>query len=103
MVILQNISRKNDPGMCNETTRNSKNMSTILGQTLGKFSKQTSISGISNAGIANSNFRRGCWLLIFAVFGYFTLYGFQDVVHDYLEYPVTTSIHIEHRNQVIED
>ena len=83
--------------------KNSKNMANILGETIKKFSEQTNISGISNAGIANSNFRRGCWLLIFAVFGYFTLYGFQDVVYDYLEYPVTTSIYIEHRNQVIED
>ena len=89
--------------MSNEATKNFKNVSNILGQTLNRFSKQTSISGISNAGIASSNFRKACWFLVFAMFGYFTLYGFQDVVHDYLEYPVTTSIYIEHRNQVIED
>ena len=74
--------------------------STVLRQTLGTFSQQTSISGVSNAGIANSYFRKGCWLLIFTVFVIFTLHGFQDVVNDYIEYPVTTSIYVEHRSQV---
>ena len=76
------------------------NASNILWQTLGTFSQQTSISGVSNAGIAKSYFRRACWLLIFTVFGIFTLYGFQDVVNDYLDYTVTTSILVQHQAKV---
>ena len=76
------------------------NASNILLQTLGTFSQQTSISGVSNAGVAKSYFRKACWLLIFTVFGVFTLYGFQDVVNDFLDYPVTTSIYVQHQSQV---
>ena len=98
---IKKISWMKNSTMKAGNTKNSKNLSSVFWRTLDTFSKQTSISGISNAGIARSCFRRGCWLLIFAVFGIFTMYGFINVVHDYLEWPVTTSIYIEHRNRVM--
>ena len=70
-------------------------------QILAAFSKQTSISGLSNAGAAKSYFRATCWFLLFACFVAFTVIGFRGVVNDFLSYPVTTSIYIEHHYQVI--
>ena len=90
-----------NPEMSSHNVKKPKNTSNILWKTLDTFSKETSISGISNAGLAKSYFRSGCWLLIFAIFGAFTLYGFQDVVNDYLDWPVTTSIYIQHHNRVM--
>ena len=101
MVRLMRMKWARDNPMSEKTSKRVKDAANILGNTLDTFWKQTSISGISNAGIAKSNLRTGCWLLIFAVFGALTLYGFQDVVSDYRKYPVTTSIYIEHQNQVL--
>ena len=98
---IKKITWMKNSTMKAENTKDSKNLSSVFWRTLDTFSKQTAISGISNAGIARSYFRKGCWLLIFAIFGIFTMYGFTNVVHDYLEWPVTTSIYIEHRNQVM--
>ena len=101
MVRLMRMKWARDNPMSEKTSKRVKDAANILGNTLDTFWKQTSISGVSNAGIAKSHLRRGCWLLIFAVFGALTLYGFQDVVSDYRKYPVTTSIYIEHQNQVL--
>ena len=101
MVRLERMKWTKDSPTPKKSSERVKDAANILGNTLDTFWKQTSISGVSNAGIAKSHLRRGCWLLIFAVFGIFTMYGFINVVHDYLEWPVTTSIYIEHRNRVM--
>ena len=91
---------RGDLRMPEKDKKNYSNDSNILWKTLGTFSQQTSISGVSNAAIAKSYLRTAFWLLIFTVFGIFTLIGFQDVVNDYLDYTVTTSIRVQHQSQV---
>ena len=98
MVRLERMKWTKDDPSSEKSSKRVKDAAIISGNTLDTFWKQTSISGISNAGIAKSHLRRVCWLLIFAVFGALTLYGFQDVVSDYRKYPVTTSIYIEQFN-----
>ena len=100
---LKMISMRKDTTMPDTTHKRPKSAKNVLWNTLDNFSKQTSISGISNAGISRSHFRRVCWLLVFLIFGAFTFYAFQAVINDYLSWPVTTSIYIEHKNQVTSD
>ena len=100
---LKMISMRKDSTMPNSDIKRPKSATNVISQTIANFSKQTSISGISNAGVSRSHFRRVCWLLVFAIFGAFTFYAFQAVINDYLNWPVTTSIYIEHKNQVIDD
>ena len=78
----------------------SKDNYNMLYKLLGNFCSQTSISGISNAGAANSYFRKGCWLFVFVVFTIFTVIGFGEVIKDYMTYPVTTSIYVQDHNRV---
>ena len=73
----------------------------VFWQTWDVFWKKTSISGLSNAGTSNSLFRRTCWTLIFTVFFVFTCMGLQQVIEDYLSFPVTTTVTVKHQNRVI--
>ena len=72
----------------------------ILWQTWDIFWHRTSISGVSNAGIARSGFRRVCWMVLFTFFSVLTGIGFYNVVNDFAQYPVTTSVTVKHQNQV---
>jgi hypothetical protein len=74
----------------------------VLWKTWDEFWQRTNISGMCNARSSNSGFRRNVWMLIFAVFTILTFTGLSDVIKDFQRYPVTTSVHVEHRNQVCE-
>ena len=77
-----------------------KNPCMVLWQTWDVFWQRTSISGVSNAGIATSVFRRTCWMMLFTFFSILTIYGLYNVITDYIKYPVTTSVTVKHQNQV---
>ena len=72
----------------------------LLWKTFDEFWTRTSISGISNAGSAKSAFRRTCWMLTFTLFLIITFIGFGKVLYEYFEYPVITSVIIEHQDKV---
>ena len=81
-----------------QTNRNS---CLLLKETINAFWERTSISGLSNAGIkSHHRFRRACWMVIFLVFSGLTFYGLWNVIYDYLEYPVVTSVRIENKEAV---
>ena len=77
-----------------------RNPCSILWQTWDIFWHRTSISGVSNAGIARSGFRRVCWMVLFTFFSVLTAIGFYNVVYDFAQYPVTTSVTVKYQNQV---
>ena len=79
----------------------SRNACMVLWKTWDNFWRITSISGVSNAGISTSLFRRTCWMILFTFFSVLTTMGLMNVIQDYLAYPVTTSVEIKHQNQVI--
>ena len=81
-------------------TEKGRNPCQILWQTWDIFWHRTSISGVSNAGIARSGFRRVCWMVLFTFFSVLTAIGFYNVVYDFAQYPVTTSVTVKHQNQV---
>ena len=62
----------------------------------------TSISGANNAGNARSApyIRRIIWIIIFVLFFGLTCKGVYDIFVEYYEYPVTTSVFVEHQNKV---
>lgn len=76
------------------------NAYTGLWPTWDDFWHKTGINGISNAGIAKSDLRRACWMVIFVVHACLTVQGVWYVAYDYLEYPVTTSVSVEHAYKV---
>ena len=81
-----------------QTNRNS---CLSLKGTIHAFWERTSISGLSNAGNKSHHwFRRVCWMAIFIVFSGLTFYGLWNVINDYLEYPVVTSVRIENKEAV---
>ena len=66
-----------------------------------RFLNTTSISGISNARNATaSKSRTISWVVIFLVGLGFTLYAIIDLGNEILDYPVTTSITLEHSHSV---
>ena len=71
-----------------------------LWKTTDEFWKKTTISGLSNARKSNSGFRRSVWMLMLAVFVGLTITGLSNVIDDFKSYPITTSVTVEHRNQV---
>ena len=73
----------------------------LLAQTINIFCERTSISGISNAGNKNNHsFRRACWMIIFLIFSGLTFYGLWEVINEYMNYPVITSVKIENKEKV---
>ena len=73
----------------------------VLWTTWDAFWQETSISGVNNAGKARtSNIRRICWILIFIAGAFATAMSLQIVITEYLGYPVTTTITIEHKDKV---
>ena len=73
----------------------------VLCKTWDDFWQRTSINGVSNAGNARtSKVRRVVWIIIFIFFFMCTIYGVTDVISDYLDYPVVTSVSVLHQNQV---
>ena len=82
------------------TVEKGRNPCQILWQTWDIFWHRTSISGVSNAGIARSGFRRVCWMVLFTFFTVLTAIGFYNVVYDFAQYPVTTSVTVKYQNQV---
>ena len=41
-----------------------------------------------------------CWMVLFTFFSILTGIGFYNVVYDFAQYPVTTSVTVKHQNQV---
>ena len=74
-------------------------MSSIFFETWESFWQKTNIAGLSNAR-TDQGWRRYVWVLIFALFTVLTITGLADVCKDYATYPVTTSVTVEHHNQV---
>ena len=71
-----------------------------LWRTTDEFWKKTTISGLSNARKSNSGFRRWVWMVMLAVFTVLTITGLKTVIDEFQSYPITTSVTVEHRNQV---
>ena len=71
----------------------------IFFETWESFWQKTNIAGLSNAR-TDQGWRRYVWVLIFALFTILTITGLADVCKDYATYPVTTSVTVEHHNQV---
>ena len=84
-----------------EASKRYQNAFLVLRRAWENFSRITSISGVSNAGISTSFFRRTCWMVVFTFFSLLTVMGLKNVIDDYLAYPVTTSVEIKHQNRVI--
>ena len=84
------------------TTKNEKLITAwnVLWKTWDAFWKRTNISGMCNARNSESGFRRNVWMLIFAIFTILTFTGLSNVIEDFQRYPVATSVHVEHQNQV---
>ena len=80
---------------------NQGNVFAILSDTWKLFWQRTGISGMSNAREAKSNLRTKIWTIIFALFSTFTISGIYNILHDYSDWPVTTSITVKNQNQVI--
>ena len=80
-----------------------RNMSAsgVLWETWDDFWQETSISGVNNAGKARrSVVRRSCWLLVFIAGALATSFSLMVVIKEYMEYPVTTTITIQHKDKV---
>ena len=60
----------------------------------------TSIVGLSHASHAKPTWARAAWILIFAVGSVITVYQVEQVVQNFLEYPVVTSISLTHSDHV---
>ena len=56
---------------------------------------------MSNAREAKSNVRAKIWMIIFALFSILTINGIYNILDDYSDWPVTTSITVRNQNQVI--
>ena len=80
---------------------NQGNIFAILSDTWKYFWQRTGISGISNAREAKSSLRTKVWTIIFALFSIFTISGIYNILQDYSDWPVTTSITVKNQNQVI--
>ena len=84
-----------------KSSKTNRNPCLLLKKTIDTFWWRTSISGLSNAAIKSDHwFRRACWMVIFLVFSGLTFYGLWNVIYDYLEYPVVTSVRIENKEAV---
>ena len=73
-----------------------------LWKTTDEFWKKTTISGLSNARKSHSGLRRWVWMIMLAVFAILTITGLINVIDEFQSYPITTSVTVEHRNQVLE-
>ena len=71
-----------------------------LWKTTDEFWKKTTISGLSNARKSNSGFRRWVWMAMLAIFSILTIIGLSNVIDDFNSHPITTSVTVQHRNQV---
>ena len=68
---------------------------------LSKFCQETSISGLSNAGIeGKSRIRKTLWVLIFLLGLAATAWTLFEVINSFLQYPTTTSITFSYRSKV---
>ena len=56
--------------------------------------------GLGNAAKAKSRQRCFIWLIIFSVFGYYTVDGIVKTFQDYYDYPVVTSTEIAYKAEV---
>ena len=73
----------------------------VLWKIWDAFWQETSISGVNNAGKARTSVvRRICWILIFIAGAMATAFSLQIVISEYLRYPVTTTVTIEHKDKV---
>ena len=73
----------------------------VLWYTWDEFWQRTNISGVNNAGNARKSFlRRAVWIVISCAFTYLTIKAVIDVIQDYIEYPVTTTIAVAHKDRV---
>ena len=77
-----------------------ENVYNVLWSTYDVFWQRTNISGLCNAKISNSGFRRYVWIVVFVLFSFLTLTGLINVIDDYMHHPVLTSVTVEHGNQV---
>ena len=74
----------------------------VLWDTWDAFWQETSISGVNNAGKARNSFlRRLCWIGVFILGAFATGFSMNIVITEYMDFPVTTTITIEHKDQVI--
>ena len=72
-----------------------------LWYTWDDFWQRTNISGVNNAGNARKSLlRRAVWIVISCAFTYLTIKAVIDVIEDYIEYPVTTTIAVAHKDRV---
>ena len=84
------MEERQRPGLCG-----------VLWLTWDKFWKDTSISGLCNAGNSASFWRRLIWLAIFVLFFLLTIVGVEQVLEEYFEYPVDTQVGLAHQTKVI--
>nr|XP_053631798.1 uncharacterized protein LOC128688110 [Cherax quadricarinatus] len=73
---------------------------TVVSDTWSEFWTSTAISGISNAGRANDRLPRVLWLLLFGVGTYYTVRDTIGVIDNYLSYPYTTQMDLQHMSTV---
>ena len=73
----------------------------VLWTTWDNFWQDTSISGVNNAGKARkSALRRIIWIVVFSLGLVGTIWALYTVYADYILYPVTTTITIQHKDKV---
>ena len=73
----------------------------VLWNTWDNFWQDTSISGVNNAGKARkSALRRIIWIVVFSLGLAGTIWALYTVYADYILYPVTTTITIQHKDKV---
>ena len=74
---------------------------TVLKRTWNEFLQETSIAGLANSGKSrNGTVRKTFWLIAFIIMFSISLKQIVEVVKDYLDYPVTTTVTVNNQETV---